>query len=233
MKVVVHTDGGSRGNPGKAAVGYCVEEKNTKKFCYIARPVGIQTNNIAEYMALCDALEICVANEVEEAEIYMDSELIVKQIQGIYKVKNEGLRPFYDKAVQLLHKISKHTISHVPRNENKVADKLVNRALDSQAEIYEGDLFQRDFVGVHDIVGADEKETRCFQPVGNIGAKTKELLEIFVGMEIEYSYTEDAIYLKGGEKGVSMLMDKRLKILEQLKAIGFSKVMLDLEMYDE
>lgn len=103
-----------------------------------------------------------------------------------------------------MHKISKHTISHVPRNENKVADKLVNRALDSQAEIYE--IYFKETLWECD-VGADEKETRCFQPVGNIGAKTKELLEIFVGMEIEYSYRRCHIFKRRRKDVVIWIRD--------------------------
>ncbi len=128
MRAVIHADGASSGNPGHSGVGAVVDFKG--KTHEIAEPIGIATNNIAEYTSLIMALELALELGAGEAEVYMDSELVVRQMKGQYKVKNEGLKPLYKRAHKLSGKFSKFSISHVPREENKEADRLSKKALE-------------------------------------------------------------------------------------------------------
>ena len=128
MRAVIHTDGASSGNPGPSGVGAVVKFKG--KTHKIAEPIGIATNNIAEYTSLLKALELALELGAREAEVYMDSELVVRQMKGQYKVKNEGLKPLYKRAHKLSSKFKEFSISHVPREENKEADRLSKKALE-------------------------------------------------------------------------------------------------------
>ncbi len=129
MRAVIHSDGASSGNPGPSGVGAVVDFKGITH--EIAEPIGIATNNIAEYTSLLKALELALELGAREAEVYMDSELVVRQMKGQYKVKNEGLKPLYKRAHKLSCKFRKFSISHVPREENKEADRLSKKALES------------------------------------------------------------------------------------------------------
>ncbi len=128
MRAIIHTDGASSGNPGPSGVGGVVNFKG--KIYEIAEPIGIATNNIAEYTSLIMALELALELGVKEAEVYMDSELVVRQVLGVYKVKNEGLKPLYKQAHKLSIKFNKFSISHLPREENTEADRLSKKALE-------------------------------------------------------------------------------------------------------
>jgi len=123
------TDGGSRGNPGHAAVG-CVIWNDAKLIDIDMEYIGIATNNIAEYRALEMGLKNLSKKGVKEIEIYMDSELVVKQIKGEYAVKHSEIKKEYSKIMDVLKGFEKFVISYVPREQNKVADRLVNLALD-------------------------------------------------------------------------------------------------------
>lgn len=135
-KVIVHSDGGARGNPGPAAIGVTIERADGKMIAEISEYIGETTNNIAEYTAVLRGLETLQAlNTAPDSLIdwKLDSELVVKQLSGEYKVKNPGLQPLHqairDKRVAFPQLI----FSHVRREENKEADRLVNEALDKQA----------------------------------------------------------------------------------------------------
>ena len=130
MKYKMYTDGGSRGNPGKAAIGVVIYDKNNKKIKELSRYIGIATNNVAEYTALVFGVTALKELQCTEVEIFMDSELIVKQLKGMYKVKHRDMRSLYSKVINGLKGI-KYTITHVKREKNKVADSLVNDALDA------------------------------------------------------------------------------------------------------
>ncbi len=127
---VIFTDGGSRGNPGISGCGVVLydEKKNKiatdKKFC------GIQTNNFAEYQGLIIGLELAIKNEVTDLMVYMDSKLIVEQMNGNYKVKNVGLKPLFEQAKNLSENFAGISYKHVRREKNKVADQLANEAMD-------------------------------------------------------------------------------------------------------
>lgn len=134
MKAAVRFDGGSRGNPGPSACGYTVELEGIlhEGGDYL----GIRTNNQAEYSGLVNALTML--SELKEpssvdVSIYADSELVVKQVNGQYRVKNANIIPLYQNAVLLLRRFKSFKISHVRREENKVCDAIVNRILDEKA----------------------------------------------------------------------------------------------------
>lgn len=126
----VRVDGGARGNPGPAAIGVVLEDGDGRVIAEIGRCLGIATNNVAEYTALLAGLEAAVAHGARRLEVLSDSELLVKQINGQYKVRNEGLRELHEQAKAALAAFERVLVRHVPREENAAADGLVNRALD-------------------------------------------------------------------------------------------------------
>ncbi len=129
MRAVIHADGASSGNPGPSGVGAVVDFKG--EIHEIAEPIGTATNNIAEYSSLVYALKRAHELGASEAEVYMDSELVVRQMRGQYKVKNAGLKPLFEKARELSGKFSFFSITHVPREQNKEADRLSKKALEN------------------------------------------------------------------------------------------------------
>ncbi len=124
------TDGGARGNPGPAGIGIVLKFKIHNAKCKIKKYIGEATNNQAEYRALIAGLELAKAEQVEELKVFMDSELIVKQMQGEYRVKNPDLKPLFAQALALTNKFTSVSFHHIPREKNKAADKLVNEAID-------------------------------------------------------------------------------------------------------
>ena len=130
-KAELYTDGGARGNPGPAGIGGVLKIKNAKlKIKKFKEYIGAATNNQAEYQALLEGMRLAAEEKVSELKVFMDSELIVKQLTGKYKVKNHGLKPLFAKVLKLTNKFTNITFHHVVREENKVADKLVNQAID-------------------------------------------------------------------------------------------------------
>lgn len=135
----IFTDGGSRGNPGPAAIGVNAIADDKVVF-QLSKTVGYATNNYAEYSALIESLRHLVTENINAPQInfYLDSELVVKQINGQYKVKNPGIKHLYDQVKALITKLisngqtSNISFTHIPREKNKVADSLVNAALDAK-----------------------------------------------------------------------------------------------------
>src|SRR6202167_5225701 len=130
MKVVVHVDGGSRGNPGPAAAASVVSAPSGGVLDEASELLGPVTNNVAEYRALLLGLARACALGATEVEVVNDSELIAKQVQGLYKVKHAAMRPLYDEAMAALRAFDAWKIHSVPRAQNAHADALVNAALD-------------------------------------------------------------------------------------------------------
>jgi ribonuclease HI len=131
MKYIVHTDGAARGNPGPAAIGVVIEDEEGRTVYEASRALGVRTNNEAEYQALITALEYLKDVRPAEAEFRLDSELVVKQLSGEYKVKEPRLKSLHGQVVMLLNVVPKYRIRHVPRGENARADELANEALDA------------------------------------------------------------------------------------------------------
>lgn len=130
--VLAFADGGSRGNPGPAAYGALLQQDGTT-IAAINDCLGNTTNNVAEWTGLLKILEKAQELGVQDIEVRMDSELVVKQMLGVYRVKNEGLIPIYEKAKILSSRFPKFKIVHVRREYNKEADRLANQALDLAA----------------------------------------------------------------------------------------------------
>jgi ribonuclease HI len=130
MKVVIHVDGGARGNPGPAAAACVISDPAGAVLERCARLLGRATNNVAEYRALLLGLERARALGATEVEVVNDSELIAKQVQGLYKVKHEAMRPLHREALAAVKEFERWSIRSVPRAENADADALVNAALD-------------------------------------------------------------------------------------------------------
>ena len=131
MKARLSTDGGARGNPGPAAYGFVLEDEDGTVLAAHGEKIGVATNNVAEYSALIAGLEKALELGVGEVEVVSDSELLVKQMTGEYRVKNEALRELSLEAARHARAVGKVTYTAVRREENKLADKLVNDALDA------------------------------------------------------------------------------------------------------
>ena len=134
MKAKLSTDGGARGNPGPAAYGYVLEGEDGTVLDTRGERIGVATNNVAEYRALIAGLEKAVELGVDELEVVSDSELLVKQMQGEYRVKNETLRELNEDANVLERKLGRVRYTAVRREHNELADRLVNEALDAAAD---------------------------------------------------------------------------------------------------
>ena len=127
-KVIIYVDGASRGNPGEAAIGAVIKDKQGRLIASISQRIGYATNNQAEYRAVIAALEKALKMGVREVELKADSELVVKQLKGEYRVKRVTLKPLYERVRQLQGKLELLTVRHIPREQNAEADNLANRA---------------------------------------------------------------------------------------------------------
>ena len=132
MKLVVHVDGGARGNPGPAAVGVVVSTPDGEVLDEIGEVIGVATNNVAEYRALLLGLQRARALGASEVDVVNDSELVARQVTGDYKVKSAGLQPLHRETLTALRGFDRWSISSVPRERNARADALVNAALDGE-----------------------------------------------------------------------------------------------------
>jgi ribonuclease HI len=131
VKARLFTDGGARGNPGPAAYGYVLEGEDGTVLEARGEAIGVATNNVAEYSALLAGLRRALELGVDELEVVSDSELMVRQMTGVYKVKNEALRELSLEAARLARQLGEVTYRHVRREENELADRLLNDALDA------------------------------------------------------------------------------------------------------
>ena len=131
----IYIDGGSRGNPGEGAIGLAVVNSKNEEVYRFGKKIGLCTNNYAEYNALIEALEYVSSNFLsgsKDVDIYSDSELLVKQMNSIYKVKSGNLLPLFKKARSVFDKDSRIRIKHISRDKNRTADWIVNRVLDGK-----------------------------------------------------------------------------------------------------
>ena len=133
MKAILRADGGARGNPGPAGIGVLVEDLDGNVVGEIARGIGVATNNVAEYTALIEGLKLAFAKGVTEVDVRMDSKLVVNQVRGEWKIKNDALRQLAATAESLLRKFDRKSLTYVPRAENAAADKLANQGMDAAA----------------------------------------------------------------------------------------------------
>jgi len=131
MELTIYTDGASRNNPGEAGAGVYILQDG-EPFEQIARYLGQTTNNIAEYTAAIIGLEHAVKTGARSVRLFADSELLVKQVNGQYKVKNEGLKPLHGRVKELIARIGTVEVQYIPRERNKEADALANKAIDEK-----------------------------------------------------------------------------------------------------
>lgn len=137
MKATLYCDGGARGNPGPAGIGFVLEVSEAPVIRH-GEYIGEATNNVAEYRALIAGLSRAATAAVTELSVFLDSELVVRQMRGEYRVKDAKLKPLFAEAQQLAGQFRPITFQHVPREKNAVADTLVNRAIDDQAKTRPG-----------------------------------------------------------------------------------------------
>ena len=128
--IVARIDGASRGNPGPAAYGVVIETPDGERLATLAKRLGQTTNNFAEYQALLAALEYALQHKYLRVKAFSDSELLVRQMQGAYKVKSPDLKLLHERARELVAQLESFAIHHVPREQNREADRLANQALD-------------------------------------------------------------------------------------------------------
>jgi|SRR5579862_405572 len=128
--LVAYTDGGARGNPGPAGYGVVIQDEAGREVATLSEYLGHQTNNFAEYQALIAALQYATQHQQKSLKVISDSELLVRQINGIYKVKHPTLRDLHARAQQLIRQLDWFSITHVLRSKNEKADRLANAAMD-------------------------------------------------------------------------------------------------------
>lgn len=131
MTHALFTDGGSRGNPGPAAIGGIIFDAHKQVVAEYAEAIGITTNNQAEYRSLIQGLRVSIHHGITKLSCYLDSELLVRQINGQYRVKDTLLKPLFHEVERLSGHFERITFAHIPRERNARADALVNKALDS------------------------------------------------------------------------------------------------------
>lgn len=130
-KILIYTDGASRGNPGPSAIGIYITDSEKKVVYELGEQLeGNQTNNFAEYMAVIRALKLAIENQVEEISLFSDSEFLIRQLEGRYKVKSSNIAPLFKEAKELLKKIPSYTLKHIKREFNQEADGLARKILD-------------------------------------------------------------------------------------------------------
>ena len=132
--LLLYTDGACRGNPGVGGAGAILVDPKGRVVCSLKKFLGLCTNNIAEYKALILGLEAAVERRPKKLHIFLDSELLVKQVDGSYRVKHKNLKPLMGKVRDLLSSLDSYTIQHIDRSENKKADELANEAIDEAFE---------------------------------------------------------------------------------------------------
>jgi ribonuclease HI len=132
MRLIIFSDGACRGNPGPASIGVVLRNEIGQTIQEIHKTIGISTNNKAEYQAVIEGLTVALQRNADEVELMLDSELVVKQLTGEYRVKNTELKELHRKVVKLLLKFSKRSVNYIDRSQNQRADRLANWALDHQ-----------------------------------------------------------------------------------------------------
>ncbi len=129
-ELIAYIDGGARGNPGPAGYGVVIQDADGRTRETFSQFLGETTNNVAEYQALLAALEFAAQQPGRRLKVYCDSELVVKQMQGLYRVRSPALKPLYQQAQQVASRLAHFSIEHVPREQNEQADRLANEAMD-------------------------------------------------------------------------------------------------------
>jgi len=156
--LIAHSDGGARGNPGPAGYGVAIEDQSGRKVAQLSEYLGHQTNNFAEYQGLIAAVEYALHHGPKAIKVISDSELLVRQIKGIYKVKNATLQDLHGRAKELIAKLDWFSIGHALREQNTEADRLANQAMDKgMGKRVTTDHVGRTLLSANPAIGKDEK----------------------------------------------------------------------------
>jgi ribonuclease HI len=134
-QAILRSDGGARGNPGPAGAGFVIHSHDGTLLSSGGRFLGEATNNIAEYEALIWGLETALGLGITSITVLCDSELVVRQVNGVYKVKHPNMRPLFVRTLELLRRFESFQVRHIPRSDNAAADKLVNEAIDIRSHV--------------------------------------------------------------------------------------------------
>jgi len=200
-RLTIYTDGASRGNPGPAAAGYVLTDWHGRELAAKGLYLGEATNNVAEYSGLMLALEAAKQMSPKLVCIYSDSELMVRQINGEYKVKSELIRPLYQQAMSLLESFSCYQVKHIPRGKNVRADGLCNRALDRQ----------QDVGGKAELSAAGQKHVRLGALISGGGRTVLNILECINRGELNAEIPV-VISSRSTVKGVERARDAGLEV---------------------
>jgi probable phosphoglycerate mutase len=194
-EVIAHIDGASRGNPGPAAYAVVMQSSDGSKLAAFSEYLGEATNNVAEYQALLAALEYALRNHYLRIHVQTDSELLARQIEGVYKVKSPGLKPLQQRALQMIASLESFSIQHVPREQNHEADRLANQALEAAERGWKRDRAEGQGALVQD--ASPRSRSKVARPLRASATFHKGLLEphgqlsLFEGEEVDL-----AIYRK-------------------------------------
>ncbi len=139
--LILNTDGAARGNPGPAAIGVVVTDLHGQVVQELGHAIGVATNNEAEYRALLRALECAEQHGAQAIIVQTDSELMARQLQGVYRLRAANLRPLFERAQRAIARFPRVTIRHIPREQNRRADALANQALDGPSNLKSGRMF--------------------------------------------------------------------------------------------
>jgi ribonuclease HI len=131
MHLIINTDGASRGNPGPAAIGIVIKNDKNEVVGQVSRRIGFTTNNVAEYIAVITALKEVLKLQADEISLFVDSELLCRQLTGRYQVKSVALRPYYFEIINIIKKLKSFEVNHIRREYNCEADQLANEAFES------------------------------------------------------------------------------------------------------
>jgi ribonuclease HI len=137
-KAYLYIDGASKGNPGPAGIGVILTDEQGRKLDDCSKPIGIATNNEAEYRALLCGLEKAIAQGIEHLVCYTDSELLARQLQGIYAVHSPQLKPLFEKVHRLKEQLAHFEVRHLPREQNREANRLAQKAAKKSAHFHSG-----------------------------------------------------------------------------------------------
>lgn len=224
--IEIFSDGGSRGNPGRAAIGFVLKKEGNIFYEY-AEPIGIATNNVAEYTAALRAIETAKRLGFKKVSLNLDSQLVERQLNGVYKVKSEELSIIFEQIKKELENFSSFTIDHVPRELNKDADRLVNMALDTE-KIFVQNYLEKEGefpLGNNDSVDSAGLECECV---------LKNVIDnFFMRNKIEYrvlKITDRAVTVHLDEKNFFQFSQKAKVFLLFSKEYGISNFNIEVSL---
>lgn len=218
MKIQVYSDGGSRGNPGLAAIGFVLKAEDTVIYEY-GEPIGIATNNIAEYRAALEGIRTAKKFGFDRIELKLDSQLVERQLKGVYRVKSEELLPLFLDIKSEVSSLKSFEVNHIRREFNKIADGLVNQALDDNRKI------------IWDRREGVQNEN------GTMEVSPSELNQSVEGVLKEYHVGSHSFQIEGGcllikldQKEQDIFLGNGREILVKLKKLNLSKVCIEVEI---